>query len=125
MLALFGAARKAAGTSVEMRKSNELISWFLGWLQGLKTTEYVEGQAPVVILGTDSSEDIETAVIDRAKVIEFCLPGVKECIGWLQENARSLPPYQVRVSTLSPADRQKEIVARSSWLLMICNPQVV
>ena len=26
VLSLFGAARKAAGTSVEMRKSNELIS---------------------------------------------------------------------------------------------------
>ena len=44
MLALFGAARKAAGTNVEMRKSNELISRFLEWSQGLKTT-YVEEQA--------------------------------------------------------------------------------
>ena len=90
MLALFGATREAAGSSVEMRKSNELISRFLEWSQGLKTTEYVEGQAPVIILGTDSFKNIETAVIDRAKVIEFCLPGVKECIGWWQENARTL-----------------------------------
>ena len=45
--ALLGAARDAAAGnhSVEMRKSSEMISRFLEWSQGLKTREYVDGQA--------------------------------------------------------------------------------
>ena len=59
MLALFGAASEAAGTTVEMRRPNELIYMFLEWSQGLKTAAYVGGQAHVIILATVFSKNIE------------------------------------------------------------------
>ena len=53
-----GAARGAAAgnPSVEMRKSTDMITKIVQWSQDFKTTEYVDGQAPVIVLATNFDE---------------------------------------------------------------------